>query len=211
MDTAGQARAYAETDFSEAHDAFVAHFTSRFPDFMGGEVLDLGCGTADVIIRFAKALPNTHITGIDGAEAMLDIGFHDIEQRGVAHQIQLRKCLLPDRELSSIKYGAVISNSLLHHLCDPLVIWNTVRQCSKSGAPLLIMDLMRPESKERAQELVQNYAGDASPILQKDFYISLLAAYRIDEIKEQLQTAHLDYLSVEIVSDRHILVWGTKQ
>ena len=43
MDDEAQAEAYATTDFSEPHQAFVTHFTERFPDFSGGEVMDLGC------------------------------------------------------------------------------------------------------------------------------------------------------------------------
>ena len=64
---------------------------------------------------------------------------------------------------------------------------------------------------EKAEKLVQLYAGDASPILKKDFYNSLLAAYITDEIIHQLKTVDLDYLAVEVVSDHHVLVWGTKR
>lgn len=210
MDDAAQAQAYAETDFSEAHDAFVSHFKSRFPDFNIGHVLDLGCGTADVLMRFAKTYPESHITGIDGAQAMLDIGLQDIEAKGCAHQIRLHRCLLPDDSLSSKCFDAVISNSLLHHLNDPMIMWDTIRQCAGKGTPIFVMDLMRPDSPDKADTLVQLYAGDASPILKKDFYNSLLAAYITEEILHQLKTAALDYLTVEVVSDRHVLVWGTK-
>jgi len=211
MDDAEQARAYAETDFSEAHNAFVSHFVSRFPDFHKGNVLDLGCGTADVIIRFAHAFPKSHITGIDGAQAMLDIGLRNIDKKGCGDQINLQKCILPDHALQSSSFDAVISNSLLHHLLNPQIIWDTINCCAARGAPVFIMDLMRPDSTERAEELVHLYAGDASPVLQKDFFNSLLAAYKTDEIISQLKTAGLDYLTVEVVSDRHALVWGPKR
>jgi ubiquinone/menaquinone biosynthesis C-methylase UbiE len=209
MDDAEQAQAYAETDFSEAHDAFVSHFKSRFPDFIEGNVLDLGCGTADVIMRFAEAFPKCHITGVDAAKAMLDIGLRDIDKKGYTDRIRLRRCLLPDDTLPSIYFDAVISNSLLHHLHNPLIIWDTIKQCAGQGTPIFVMDLMRPDSPDKAGKLVRLYAGDASHILQKDFYNSLLAAYRTDEIIKQLKASGLDYLTVEIVSDRHVLVWGT--
>ncbi len=210
MNDRAQAEAYAAADFSEPHDAFVSHFMSRFPDFSGGEVLDLGCGTADVIIRFANAFPGARITGVDGAQAMLDIGMRDVEKRGLSHQIRLNLCRLPDDELSSKKYDAVISNSLLHHLCDPLILWGAVAACARHRAPVFIMDLMRPDSRRNAEEMVRLYAADAPSVLQKDFYNSLLAAYTIEEIRRQLSRAGLDYLTVEAVSDRHVLVWGDK-
>ncbi len=210
MNDRAQAEAYAAADFSEPHDAFVSHFTSRFPDFSGGEVLDLGCGTADVIIRFANAFPGARITGIDGAPAMLDIGMRDVEKKGLSHQISLNLCLLPDNGLSSKKYDAVISNSLLHHLNDPLILWESVSACARHGAPVFIMDLMRPDTPQEAEKMIRLYAADAPPLLKKDFYNSLLAAYTIDEIQRQLRHAGLDYMTVEAVSDRHVLAWGNK-
>ncbi len=211
MDSKAQAEAYASTDFSEPHNSFVAHFQERFPEFSEGEVLDLGCGTADVIIRFARAFPGTRILGIDGAESMLDIGLKDINKHGLNGQITLKKRIISDSGLSAGKYDAVISNSLLHHLANPLLMWQAMDQCSRKGSALYAMDLMRTDSKERAKELVQMYAADAPDLLKEDFYNSLLVAYTINEIKEQLFTAKLDYLNTEMISDRHILVWGIKK
>ena len=208
MDDPEQARAYAEADFSEPHESFVKHFSSRFPGFSFGSVLDLGCGTADVIIRFARAFPEVNITGVDGAQAMLDIGFQNVKRMGFVCRIKLLKCKIPDTGLSKNKFDAVISNSILHHLSDPLILWQTVRQCAKAGAPIFIMDLLRPHNVKSAKGLLQRYAAEASPLLQKDFFNSLLAAYSVEEIRQQLEAVNLDYLHIDIVSDRHVLVWG---
>jgi len=210
MDSVEQAKAYAEADFSEPHNAFVEHFKLRFPDFVAGDVLDLGCGTADVIIRFARSFPRTKIFGVDGAQAMLDIGLQNVQHSNLSHQIQLQRCVLPDSELSNKQFDAVISNSLLHHLSDPFIMWNTVKSCAREHAPIFIMDLFRPDSEERAREIVRLHATDAPELLKKDFYNSLLAAYTIDEIYEQIEISELDNLTVEIVSDRHIIIWGKK-
>jgi hypothetical protein len=52
------------------------------------------------------------------------------------------------------------------------------------------------------------YSGDEAEILKRDFYNSLLAAYRPDEVRGQLSEAGLDFLEVDVVSDRHFVVWG---
>lgn len=211
MDDAEQARAYAAADFSEPHEAFVKLFASRFPDFSGHEIIDLGCGTADVIIRFAKAFPSVKIFGVDGAQAMLDIGMQDVKKNRLDRNIRLKRCKLPDRNMSRKEYDAVISNSLLHHLSDPLILWRTVKMCARPGAPIFIMDLLRPDNVESAKALLQRYAADASPLLQKDFFNSLLAAYSVNEIRRQLDAAETEYLHIDVVSDRHVLIWGGKQ
>ena len=47
--------------------------------------------------------------------------------------------------------------------------------------------------------------------MNQDFYNSLLAAYNVEEIGQQLNAAGLGYLTTEIVTDRHVLVWGRKE
>jgi ubiquinone/menaquinone biosynthesis C-methylase UbiE len=208
MDDPEHARAYHEADFSEPHNAFVEHFIKRFPDFKSGSVLDLGCGTCDVVIRFAKVLPSVRITGIDGSKAMLDIAREDIIKNGLSERITLIETYLPDDNLFTERFDAIISNSLLHHLQDPHVLWKTVKRCAGDDAPVFVVDLMRPEGRERAEEMVQIYAKDESPILQDDFYNSLLASYTPDEIRAQLRGHNMEYLNIDIISDRHIAIWG---
>ena len=70
------------------------------------------------------------------------------------------------------------------------------------------MDLMRPESRARARELVDRHASGEPEILRTDFHNSLLAAYRPSEIRDQLEEASLGHLQIEVASDRHLIVWG---
>lgn len=70
------------------------------------------------------------------------------------------------------------------------------------------MDLLRPETTESASHLVATYAKDEPVILQRDFFNSLLAAYRTEEVKLQLRNCSLGFLNVEAASDRHLIVHG---
>jgi SAM-dependent methyltransferase len=118
MDDEAQAKVYAEADFSEPHDNFVSLFAEYYPDHPVQDVLDLGCGSADVILRFAKAYPNSQIDGIDGSAAMLVEGKRVLQKtdKEVAHRIRLLQRLLPTDKLPRPHYGTIIYNSLLHHL-----------------------------------------------------------------------------------------------
>jgi SAM-dependent methyltransferase len=208
MDDPAQAEAYASADFSEPHDAFVAHFARLFPDFAAGRILDLGCGAADVTIRFARAYPSARLDGVDGAAAMLERGHGAVSRAGLGARVTLIERRLPDRGLASPIYDAVICNSLLHHLADPRVLWQTVAAVARLGAPVLVMDLMRPGSLEAAQALVERHAADAPALLRRDFQHSLCAAYRPDEVVAQLEVAEFSGFAVEVVSDRHWIAWG---
>ena len=72
------------------------------------------------------------------------------------------------------------------------------------------MDLLRPETIEEAVKLKALYVRGEPEVLQKDFYNSLLAAFEIDEVREQLSQAGLGKLEVQQITDRHIIVFGQK-
>ena len=204
-----QVRAYAEGDFEEPHSRFIELFGERFSsDSIEGYVLDLGCGPADISVRFAGRYSRCRIHGVDGSEAMLQFGRQAIRREQLEHRIELIKRRLPTIDLPRMGYEGVISNSLLHHLKDPRVLWNSIGQFAGPAAPVFVMDLMRPESAAQARELTQLYAAGEPDILRHDFYQSLVAAYREGEVRIQLEQAGLAHFSVEVVSDRHLIAWG---
>jgi len=204
-----QARAYSEADFEEPHSRFIELFAKSFPgEAAAGNVLDLGCGPADISLRFARAYPRARIDGVDGSETMLSLGKEAVCREGFEERIQLIHCTLPTMELPQKSYDGVISNSLLHHLQDPQVLWQTIKQFARSEAPVFVMDLMRPASEVQAEEFTETYVASEPEILKRDFYHSLKAAYRPDEIRTQLDEAGLNRFTVEMISDRHMIVWG---
>ncbi len=208
MDDPAQALAYARGDFEEPHNHFVALFRQHFGDPGKARALDLGCGPGDISRRFARAFTDCSVVGVDGAQAMLDIGERDNALAGLGARVQLLHGYLPDVELPEARYDAVISNSLLHHLADPLVLWRYVRRYAAAGAPVFVMDLMRPATRSEAEWMLGEYAASEPEVLRQDFFNSLLAAYRVDEVRAQLDACELDFLDVAAVSDRHLLVHG---
>lgn len=211
MDDFEQARAYALADFEEPHSRFIALFRERFPDeAMEGVVLDLGCGPGDVTRRFANAYPACRIHAIEGAESMLMFARQMIDFERLHERVRLFKRLLPTDSLPKAQYDAVICNSLLHHLDDPMVLWQSVRQFGKPGAAVFVMDLRRPDNAAEAQAMRRRYAEHEPLVLQHDFYNSLLAAYTPEEVTAQLREAGLEHLLVETVSDRHLVVSGRR-
>jgi ubiquinone/menaquinone biosynthesis C-methylase UbiE len=211
MEDMAQARAYAYADFEEPHNRFIELVKESFP---GEEfdclVLDLGCGAADICRRFAAAFPKMRMHAIDGSEAMLHFARITIDANRLHEQVRLFKRTLPAESLPKEHYSAIICNSLLHHLNDPMVLWQTINRFAAPGAPIFVMDLMRPASKEQADSLTYLHARNEPDVLQQDFNHSLHAAYTPDEVKAQLVEAGLGQLQVKVVSDRHFIVFGKR-
>ncbi len=208
MDDLEQARAYAEADFEDSNSLFVRLFQENFPDENPQLFLDLGCGPADITIRLARIYPDAVFHAVDGSEAMLFFAKKRILNASLGERIKLIKAFIPVEPLPEKSYDAVTSNSLLHHLKSPDALWKTIAEHCRPEAPVLVMDLLRPESPEQAREIVNRYSASEPEILRRDFFNSLCAAYTIEEVEKQLELFGLKGLTVKQVSDRHLAVWG---
>jgi SAM-dependent methyltransferase len=207
MLTREQAKAYASVDMGVAHQPLIDFFRSTFGD-ASGQLLDLGCGPADISIRFVRALPEITAVGVDGSDAMLAEGRAAILAAGLQERITLEKRYLPDAAIETRHFDLVVSNSLLHHLADPRVMWRSAIRAAKPGAPVAIMDLSRPDSLELAHATVDRNMRDAPAVLQSDFFNSLCAAYTPAEVRGQLDEAGLVDFRVIEVDDVHQIIWG---
>ncbi len=207
MEDPAQALAYARADFAEVNQGFVDRFRALFPELTRGSILDLGCGPADIPIRLARALADVDITALDGSDVMLAHARSRVAAAGLTARIRLIRARLPGVPFPPRNFDALISNSLLHHLPDPDVFWQEILRLGRPGAPVFVMDLSRPESPERAREIVETRAAKEDPILKHDFFQSLLAAWTAEEVRAQFPP-RLHTLDCRIVSDRHWLVSG---
>jgi len=206
MDKEENVLAYSSADFSSVNQKFVDDFVKKYSHVKN--VLDLGCGPADIPIRLAQILPKVHITAIDASKKMIESAKQAVTKERLNNKIILMQAYLPGLPFKSKIFDGVISNSLLHHLPNPNVFWEEIKHLGKSGSAVFIMDLLRPDLPQKAKEIVEQYSGNESQILKEDFYNSLLAAFTLDEIKEQLKKADLSKLNAEAISDRHWLVSG---
>jgi SAM-dependent methyltransferase len=206
MDEADQAAAYAAADFAEPNQGFVDRFLALAPELTAGELVDLGCGPADICLRLARARPGLRITGVDAAEAMLAHGRAALAAAGLTGTVELVRARLPG-VLPGRQFDAVLSNSLLHHLPDPAVLWADVARLTRPGAPILVVDLMRPPTPAAALALVDQHAAGEPEVLRRDFLASLHAAFTLAEVTAQLAAAGLA-LQVAPITDRHLAVWG---
>jgi ubiquinone/menaquinone biosynthesis C-methylase UbiE len=206
MDDEHQSLAYAKADFSASNQWFVDQLRAEFPQYLE-RVVDLGCGPADVLIRLAKAAPDIQITAIDGSRPMITLAQRAVRMAGLEAQIKLMRGHMPGLPLEEHSYDAVLSKDLLHHLPDPSALWKEAQILGRPGALVFVMDLCRPETPDAARRIVDETASTEDPVLKRDFYNSLCAAFTVDEVKDQLRHARQDF-QVAQVSERHMLVKG---
>ena len=210
MDDEEHARAYANADFEAPHSRYVTLFERYFRVHeITGTILDLGCGPGDVTFRFARRFREAYVVGVDGSNPMICIadGLR-VRDEDLARRIRFVCGMLPGIALPPGPYGAILCTNLLHHLHRPRILWSAIENLATPGTMVFVADLFRPASEEDARRLVDTYAANEPEALRSDFFHSLLAAFEPAEIADQLRLAGLDYLTVHIVSDRHVVVSG---
>ncbi|MBA3614054.1 MAG: class I SAM-dependent methyltransferase [Nitrospirales bacterium] len=207
MDDPGQVQAYAEADFQEENQGFVDNFLRLYEDLDGPHVVDVGCGPGDIAIRLARSHPTCRITGIDASIPMITWAEQAVKQAGLAHRIEFLSQRFQDVSLAT-PADAVMSNSLAHHVPNPLRFWYEIKKLIKPGGLVLVMDLLRPDSPEEAQALVDQYAAHEPERLRQDFFHSLLAAFTEDEVAAHLAELNLSRLMVDVPDNRHWIVYG---
>lgn len=206
MDLPHEAQAYADADFAEVNAAFVDRLLSLAWDLHMARCVDLGSGPAEIPIRLAEQRPLWHIDAVDAAEPMIALAQAAVARAGVRN-VRLH---LADAKRTRLApgYDVISSNSLLHHLPDPLPLWLEIRRLARPGTIVLVRDLVRPATYDLADEMVEQYAGGESDTLRQEFYRSLLSAFTPAEIRAQLEEAGLSELEIRQSSDRHIDISG---
>ena len=219
MDQAEQVLQYAMADFHNSDQDCLAAILSLLDSAptWRARVIDLGCGPGNISFPLAAALPSARVLAIDGSGPMLAWAR---QRQGNTlpppANLRFHQALLPlgRAELACVEaahappYTLVVSNSLLHHLHDPLGLWRTVREIAAPGALLLVRDLRRPACRQELLELVSRHAASAPALLRRDFEASLAAAFRREEVEAQLEQAGLGQLTVREVGDRYLDVLG---
>ena len=208
MDLPAEALAYAAADFSQVNQAFVERLLDLSRRTQPIRALDLGTGPADIPIQIAAARPTWRITAVDGSPAMIALARRAIDAAGAGDSITLCLADAKHTNLPPRSFDVVFSNSLLHHLPDPAGFWQEIARLAAPGALIFVRDLMRPASEVAARGVVELYASGESALLQEEFYRSLLAAFRPDEVRLQVNAAGLYALQVHPITDRHLDISG---
>lgn len=201
MDSWEEAVAYDSMDFTPVNTAFA----ERAIELGSSEayVLDAGTGTARIPVLLCQMRPRWRVIGIDMAENMLRIGSQHVERAGLQQQLVLECVDAKQLPYSDGQFDMVISNSLIHHLPDPLPFLMQLKRVLKPNGAIFIRDLMRPSNEETVNALVDSIATEYDAHQKQLFRDSLYAAFTLDEVNQLIAEAGLDGVKIYQSSDRH--------
>lgn len=167
------------------------------------DVLDLGTGTAQIPIVLCQRWEACRVLAVDAAVAMLDLARYNLEIANLTHRVQLAHADAKQLPFRDGMFDVVMSNSILHHIPQPLAVLREAVRIARPGGWLFFRDLVRPASREALERLVETYAAQASPHQRQMFANSLHAALTLEEIQALVQQLGFDPHAVRQTSDRH--------
>ncbi|MEC4802697.1 MAG: class I SAM-dependent methyltransferase [Jaaginema sp. PMC 1079.18] len=201
MDTEAEAQEYDAMDFREVNSAFATDAIAIGPE--KAAVLDTGTGTARIPILIAQQRPQWQITAIDLADSMLAIARRNVAEAGLSRQITLAKVDSKELPYPDNSFDLVISNSIVHHIPDPLPYLREIKRVLRPQGGIFLRDLLRPDDEATVERLVSAIGPEYSPHQAQLFRDSLCAAFTIPEIEALLTAAGLGDVRVDQSSDRH--------
>ena len=201
MDSPEEARDYDAMDHTQVNSVFVADFLAVWDGH--GPVLDVGAGTAQIPIELCRQYKTAHVVAIDMADHMLALARDNVRTAGFEARIRPERQNARAMTYATGSFPAVISNSIVHHIPEPMHVFSEMTRVCAPGGVLFVRDLLRPPERAALQHIVDTYAAGANNHQRKMFAESLHAALTLDEVRAQVAKFGFDPATVRVTSDRH--------
>ena len=220
MESRNQVEAYIEGDFSKGEKNFITFINSYLISnkiYLSSEdlIVDLGCGPGNITEKISLNWPEVKVIGIDGSNEMIK-------------EAQSRKILSKNKELfRNIKYVCadiknielnkiffkneatlLVSNSLIHHINNIDHFFDCIANLSTKDTINFHKDLKRPKDEKTALKLKKKCGEIYNKTLTNDYYASLKASYRRNELLSIISERMYSSLDVIEDGDEYLILYG---
>jgi ubiquinone/menaquinone biosynthesis C-methylase UbiE len=201
MDSLDEAFDYDTMDHSAVNRVFVDDLLAVCPT--PGDVLDLGTGTALIPIELCRREETCRVMAADAAVSMLQLARNNVESAGLIGRVQVNQIDAKQLPHADAMFDTVMSNSIVHHIPEPLAVLREAVRVVRSGGLLFFRDLLRPSDEAALEHLVETYAAGANEHQRQMFADSLHAALSLEEVRDLVGSLGFRRETVQATSDRH--------
>lgn len=106
----------------------------------GEQVLDIGCGTGLLSLKFLQAARCT-VSGIDLSDEMLRIWKEKIEKLGLRDRVSIKQDNAEKMDFNDSSFNIIASTVTLHHVIDKQPVINKIYGLLKPGGRFVLGDL----------------------------------------------------------------------
>jgi SAM-dependent methyltransferase len=157
---------------------------------LSGWLLDVGTGPGGIPLKILRRCPHLQAVGVDRSLNMVRAAREAAAEQGVADRAFFLVADARQLCFADGRFDFVLSNSVLHHLHDPVGVLNEMARLAKPSGVVLLRDLRRPS--RFAFPLHVRWFGRYYSGLMKQLYIdSVKAAYTAEELRGLLRRSAL--------------------
>lgn len=192
MDSAEEVEVYASAAaqrYLHAIDNTLVDHIARL-GVASGRLLDVGCGPGNIALKIARRWPRVRVVGVDFSLNMVLAARAAAASQPLTSRTDFlagdaKKLPFPDSA-----FDFVLSNSVLHHLHDPLAMLDEMGRVVKPRGIVLLRDLRRP-GRLMFPLHVRWYGRHYSGLMKKLYTDSVRAAYTGEELARMLHASRL--------------------
>ncbi len=199
------ASAASQKHLDELDNAFVNQVLSLAPPGaqLTGLLLDVGCGPGNIVLKIARRCPLLSIVGLDYSLNMVRAARQSAVVAGLEGRVWLHQESASQIPFPSSAFDIVLSNSVLHHLEEPIGAFEEMLRVTKPEGAILARDLCRP-SRLAYPWYVHWYGRHYSGIMKRLYKDSVRAAYTPDELADLLERSGLSEARIFVEKRSHV-------
>lgn len=205
MDEPRGAVAYASAAAQTHLDALDSAFVERLAalGINRGWALDVGTGPGGIPLKLARRSPDLGIIAVDRSPVMLKAAARAAGAMGLGGRVTF---LLGDAAhlgFAAASFDLVFSNSMLHHLRDPVRALQEMVRVARPSGSIVLRDLRRPALPVFAAH-VARHGGRYSGLMKRLFEDSIRAAYTPCELRCLLDQSNLAGAEIFLENGSHL-------
>ena len=116
-------------------DATTRQTLARLPIRPKDSVLDIGCGTGELLVRLAAKYPAARLAGLDPVPAMLDKA-----RRKLSDKVELGVGWANDLPWPDASFDLVVSCNMFHYITHPVEAVQEMERVLRPGGKIVITD-----------------------------------------------------------------------
>tara|TARA_B100000900_G_scaffold87262_1_gene70875 strand:- start:964 stop:1653 length:690 start_codon:yes stop_codon:yes gene_type:complete len=219
MNTKDQVDSYSDADFSKGEIKFIQliknYLNKNNIQLTHNDlIVDLGCGPGNISEKLSINWPDTSVLGIDGSKEMI----YKAKSRRSLQEESLNNLNYLCEDIKNLKLADIsdkkdinllVSNSLIHHITHINEFFECIISLSSKQTLNFHKDLIRPINEKDALELKAECASKYNETLTSDYYASLQASYRPDELRNQILKNNLVNLDVLEEDNEYLILYGS--
>lgn len=206
MESAEEAEVYASAAaqrYLDALDNTLVEMVARLA-FASGRLLDVGCGPGNIALKLARRFPQMSVVGVDYAANMVRAARAGAAAaQGLSGRAEFFSGDAKKLPFQDGSFDWVLSNSVLHHLHDPIAMLNEMGRVMKPQGVALLRDLRRP-GRLAFPLHVRWYGRHYSGLMKRLYTDSVRAAYTGAELARMLRESRFSEARIYYYQRTHL-------